>query len=164
MRDGMKREQTCEQACACVCACACACVRARARARACGPARCPAGAPPRMGANSAAMRAASPKSKTRGRIPGVGRINGRLTPHPARYARATSPRTAISGGEHPGEQRGGDGCCGWCNFGKNTCSHDTVIMYSSYNSITQTLHYEFTTGTFPTMERDHVHTASWRMP
>ena len=44
----------------CVCVpCACVCVRARA---AFWP-RCPAGAPPRMGPNSATMRAASPKSK-----------------------------------------------------------------------------------------------------
>ena len=55
-----KRVHACARARA-RCACACACARARP-----GWPRCPAGAPPRMGANSAAMRAASPKSSTKG--------------------------------------------------------------------------------------------------
>ena len=57
-----KQVSKCEHACAL--ARVCVCERVRVRARAAQWRRCPAGAPPRTGANSAAMRAASPKSKT----------------------------------------------------------------------------------------------------
>ena len=76
-----KRVRACDRRCVCGCARArgCASVRARARAHARGlMAALPggvSGAPPRMGANSAAMRTAWPnKVETRGRVPGVGRI------------------------------------------------------------------------------------------
>ena len=58
-------------------------VHACARARGLWP-RCPAGAPPRMGANSAAMRASSPKSKPAAASPGS--AASWSSPH-ARYAR-----------------------------------------------------------------------------
>ena len=62
-----------------------ACARARARARGLMAAlRCPAGAPPRMGANSALMRAASPKSKPAAASPAS--AASWSSPH-ARYAR-----------------------------------------------------------------------------
>jgi hypothetical protein len=98
----------CVRACRSAPVCACACVRARARARARarpnGRAARRAGGPPRMGANSAAMRAASPKSKpARGRVPGVGRIvvvthTPRGTPATSRGEHRRARRCSPSGG------------------------------------------------------------------
>ena len=54
--------------------CMCVCVRVRVRARGLRWSRCPAGAPPRMGANSSSHACGVAKVEARGHAPGVGRI------------------------------------------------------------------------------------------
>jgi hypothetical protein len=166
VRDGMKREQTCEQACAHACARARArlCVRVRVRARAASNGRA-ARRGPRRGwertPQPCVRRRQSQKPAAASPASAASMVVSHHTPRgtPARHLRVLRYPEAST----PASRGGGTGVVVGATSGR-TCSHDTVIMYSSYNSITQTLHYEFTTGTFPTMERDHVHTASRRMP